>query len=376
MRRRQVAGRILITGAGSGESNNLIRSLRAGDPSLFIVGCHADRFILKKSSADKNFLVPPLSSPRFPDTLRSIIDEEELDLLVPNADQDVQVISTLRDILPCHLLLPSKRAIELCQDKYELTIFLRAQGVPAPLTHPVTSYDSIDALFRQLSPRSHLWCRIRTGTGSTGAVPVRSPDQARSWIRYWEEMRGVPLTAFTLSEYLPGRDFACQSLWKDGKLVLIKTCERLSYYGGWNRASGVSSTPQLAKTIRDSRVVQISTDAIQGIDPEASGVFSIDLKEDRSGIPCVTEINVGRFFMITNIFDLTGKHNMAVTYVRLALGEPVDIGEAYDVAEDFYLVRDLDTLPGIFHADEFFEGIDEVEGKNKWVEGRLSSPVW
>ena len=355
-----MARRILITGTGSGESNNLIRSLRAGDPSLLIVGCHADRFILKKSSADRNYLVPSSSHPHFSDVLRHIIDGEQIDLLIPNNDADVKAVSQLRDELPCSLLLPAKAVIELCQDKYELAIFLGGQGVPAPLTYPVTSYDSIDELFQQLRPRSHLWCRIRTGTGSMGAVPVRSPDQARSWIRYWEEMRGVPPTAFTLSEYLPGRDFACQSLWKDGKLVLIKTCERLSYYGGWNRASGVSSTPQLAKTVRDPRVVQVCTDAVQAIEPAASGVFSIDLREDVSGIPCVTEINVGRFFMITNIFDLTGKHNMALTYVRMALGEPVDIGEAYDVAEDYYLVRDLDTLPGIFHADELFEGIHDA----------------
>ena len=37
----------------------------------------------------------------------------------------------------------------------------------------------------------------------------------------------MPVTAFVLSEYLPGRDFGCQSVWKDGKLVLIKTYERL-----------------------------------------------------------------------------------------------------------------------------------------------------
>jgi carbamoyl-phosphate synthase large subunit len=64
--------------------------------------------------------------------------------------------------------------------------------------------------------------------------------------------------------------------------------------------------------------------------------------------------------MITNIFDLTGKHNMAATYVRLALGEPVEIRDEYDVADDHYLVRDLDTLPGIFHADELFEGIRDT----------------
>lgn len=39
--------RILVTGA----SNNLIRSLKAGDPSLGIGHGHADQFVLKRSPA-------------------------------------------------------------------------------------------------------------------------------------------------------------------------------------------------------------------------------------------------------------------------------------------------------------------------------------
>jgi len=48
--------------------------------------------------------------------------------------------------------------------------------------------------------------------------------------------------------------------------------------------------------------------------------------------------------------------------VRLALGEPVGLREEYDAVADYYLVRDLDTLPGVFHADELFEDILTVEG--------------
>ena len=44
--------RLLLTGAGSAATSNLMRSLRAGYRSLTIVGCHSDRFLLKKSSAD------------------------------------------------------------------------------------------------------------------------------------------------------------------------------------------------------------------------------------------------------------------------------------------------------------------------------------
>lgn len=352
--------RLLVMGAGTGASNNLVRSLRAGDPCLFIAGCNADRFVLKKSPADRNCLILPPDHPDFLASLRDIVETEKIDLLIPNSDADVLVVSDLRHRIPCRLLLPHHAVIELCQDKYDLIAFLRARSVPVPLTYAVTDLGGIDEVFRRLAPRSRLWCRIRTGSGSRGAIPVIRPDQARSWISYWQEMRGVPASSFTLSEYLPGRDFAVQGLWKDGTLILLKICERLSYFAGGSQPSGTSSTPALGKIVFEPRVVEVCRNAIHAVDDRASGVFSIDLKEDTGGVPCVTEINAGRFCMITNVFDLTGKHNMAATYVRLAFDEPVEIREEYDVAEGYYLVRDLDTVPGIFHADEFFEGIEEA----------------
>jgi carbamoyl-phosphate synthase large subunit len=173
-------------------------------------------------------------------------------------------------------------------------------------------------------------------------------------------MRGVPVSAFTLSEYLPGRDFNAQALWREGELILVKTCERLSYFGGGRQPSGMSSTPGLARMVVEPGVVDICTRAIQAVDPRATGVFSIDLRADAAGIPHVTEINAGRFAMITSFYDFTGRHNMAATFVRLARGERVDIAQPYDAVEDHYLVRDLDTLPGIFHADALFEGVEET----------------
>jgi len=352
--------RFLVTGAATGASNNFIQSLRAGDRCLFIVGCHDDRFVLKKSMADRNCLLPGATHPDFLEGLSRVVTTERIDLLIPTSDADVRLASTLRDEIPCRVFLPRPTVVALCQDKYELTSFLHARGIPAPLTYPVPDLDGVEDTFRRLAPRERLWCRIRTGAGPAAAIPVDNPEQAASWIRYWCEMRGVPATAFTLSEYLPGRDFACQSLWKDGQLILIKTSERLSYFGGRTRPSGVSSIGALHKTICDPRVVEVSAAAVRALGESVSGAFSVDLKEDVGGTPCVTEINVGRFLSGTPIFDLTGTHNMAVTYVRLALGKAVDIKDAYDVAADYYMVRDLDTLPGVFHADEFFEGVEDA----------------
>src|SRR5262249_56371533 len=115
-----------------------------------------------------------------------------------------------------------------------------------------------------------------------------SPRQAANWIAYWREMRGVPACAFTIAESLPGRDFACQSLWKDGALVLVKTVERLSYFGGGSQPSGTSSIAALAKTIVDTRVVDISVAAVPAPGGPVTRALSLHPHENPPDAPCLT----------------------------------------------------------------------------------------
>jgi carbamoyl-phosphate synthase large subunit len=254
------------------------------------------------------------------------------------------------------VFLPRTAVVELCQDKYALTAALRRGGVPVPRTYLVRRPGDVAALFRRLGPARSIWCRIRTGHGGLGALLVKTPAQARSWIAYWAGMRGVGPGMFTLSEYLPGRDFSCQSLWRDGTLVLTKTFERLIPLGG---GPGSLSVAALAKTVHEPRVAEVCAAAIRAVDRRASGVFCFDLREDARGVPCITEINAGRFGLSMSVCDLVGKHSMAATYVRLALDAPSNVKDEYDSAEGYYMVRDLDTLTAIFHADELADGIED-----------------
>ncbi|MGH6689588.1 MAG: hypothetical protein ACREF4_02765 [Gammaproteobacteria bacterium] len=349
-----------MLGAGSGAANNLVRSLKTGDPSLLTIGTHWDRFTLCRSSADRKFLLPKLTDEGFPDAMQQLIRKESVDLVFPNTDADVEVVSRLRHELPCRVFLPSERVVELCMDKYELGMFLRGQGFPAPVTHPIDDVEQIEAVWTRFGRPTKLWCRVRAGSGSMAALPVATSGQARAWIEYWRDMRGMPPDFFTLSEYLPGRDFACQSLWKEGQLVLLKTVERLAYFGGASHPSGVSSIASVAKTVYEPRVAAICEQAVRAIDPQVSGAFSVDLKEDETGVPNVTEINVGRFITMMNFFDFVGTANMSTTYVKLAFDEPVEIPESYDFVDDYYFVRDVDTTPTIVHVDRLFDDIQTL----------------
>jgi len=358
-----MGARLLVLEAGSAAGSNLIRSLQSGDPSLEIVGCHDSRFVLKKSAAQRNYLLP-LSAGGFCSALRRIVKAEGIDLLLPTSDADVLRVSRVRDELGCRTFLPRRAVIERCQDKYALTMFLRRRRIPAPVTYPVRDSRQIEALFRRFPAGSRLWCRVRSGSGSYAAIPVKSPDQARSWIAYWEQMRAVAPGSFTLAEYLPGRDYCVQSLWDRGTLVLAKMAERIIYLDTGS-PSGVSSMPALAKTAHDSRVLDVCARAIRAVDARASGVFFVDVKESEDGRPCITEINAGRFATMTNIHDLAGRHNMAATFVRLALGEPVRIPRALDFAEGYYLVRSVDTLPAVVRKEELFEGIEDATAETR-----------
>jgi len=279
------------------------------------------------------------------------VTAEKIDLVIPQNDAEVAPLGRGRAHLGARTLLPSDEVIERCQDKFALYNYLARHGIPMAETHQVCSVEDVGAIFRHFGSPQRLWCRMRRGSASKGSLPVQSAEQARFWIRYWEEMRGVLPNSFLLSEYLPGRDFAFQSLWYEGKLVLAKTCERLSYLVGEWMPSGTSSTPRVGKLVREPEVNEVCTKAVQAADPRATGMFCIDLKQDRNGVPCITEINIGRFFMISPVFHAAGRHNMAELYLRLAFGGLVDIpeGERFDDigSDETFLVRELDNEPAV-----------------------------
>jgi carbamoyl-phosphate synthase large subunit len=347
---------VLVTRAGSGATGNLVAGLRAGLRDVFVAGCNDEPFPLKKSTADASYLVPPPSHPRYAASLSAVIEREAIDLVLPVSDADVSAISALRRRIGARVWLPHPRTLELCADKLRLATRLRSRNVPVPASFPVRDLARLDAVFARIPGGGPAWCRARRGAGSLAAAPVPDPARARGWIELWSQVRGVDARAFMLAEYLPGRDFAAQSLWRAGRLVLIKTTERLAYVDGAARLSGTSSVASIHKTVRDERLVDVVRRAVLAVDRTATGAFSVDLKEDAEGRPRVTEINAGRFLSGTTIFDEVGRYNMSATYVRLGTGRYTGGGDIYDAVSGHYVVRDLDTPPRVFGTDEFWTG--------------------
>ena len=349
--------RVLITGAGTGSSGNVVRALRAMQPTPHIVGLHHDRFTLRQSLADRSYLCPPYAAGEFVDTALDIVRRQRINVVMPGDDDVVKALSDHRRRFPMPLFLPRRSTIDLCQDKYALCVFLRRRGIPAPLTYAVRSLGGLDRIFARFSRKGLLWCRARRGSRSVAATPVASVEQARGWITQWRDLRDVKVSDFTLSEYLPGRNFVVQSVWRDGRLLLAQATEVLSYFAAGNNPSGVFSLSSLAKTVVAPEALQVTLRAVRALERRPSGTFFVELKEAAGGVPCITEINAGRFPSGVTALLALGKHNMVAVFLLAALGEPVTIDDPYGSSEDHYLVRDIDAVPGVYSAAELSEGI-------------------
>jgi carbamoyl-phosphate synthase large subunit len=346
MKRREV--RVMVMGAGGTAGINFIECLRMSGTPYHIVACDINKWHLELTDADARYLVPYSIEPDYIEALNRVIRAESVDLIHAQPDMEVEVLAENRDQLEARSFLPATPTIKACRDKMSTNEVLREKEVPVPLSFRIPNVNSIKATIDEIKERSgqsKVWLRALKGAGSKAALPVKTFRQAKEWIHYWRSTKLLETGDFMLSEFLPGREYAFQSLWVDGSLVVSQARMRLEYLMGNLFPSGQSSSPSVAVTVHSRDVNSVAADAVRAIDPQATGVFCVDIKENREGVPCITEINAGRFFTTSNFFAALGC-NMPDHYVRIAMGMKPPSSPPYDaLPEGHYWLRSVDRPP-------------------------------
>jgi biotin carboxylase len=334
---------ILVTGGGGSAAANFVHSLRLAGEAFHVVATDASPYQLELLDADARYLVPRADEPGYVEALNEVVEREGVDLVHPQPDSEVFELSARRDELAAATFLPPHDVVARCQDKALAARAIAAAGVPVPLSYQATSADSLaEAVERVLAVRRRGWVRATRGAGARAALPVSSPRQAVDWARYWVEERGLAYADFMVSEFLPGREFAFQSLWWEGELMTSAVRERVVHLFGHVTPSGQTSTPAVARTVHRADVNEIASRSVVALAGEPHGVFCVDLREDEDGRPLVTEVNAGRFFTTSNFLASAGA-NMPYHYVRLALGEALEPLPRFDAVEaGLYWVRMVD----------------------------------
>ena len=330
--------RILLTGVGSPASQNVLRSLRAAPEQFHIVGTDLNRYHLEWGDLDRAYEAPLTDSPEYLPFLQALIEREGIEFIHGQPDWEVAWLSRHKHLLSAKTKLPSYESVVACQDKAFCAARWFDVGLRREPLQLIRKPEDLICAARELG--SPFWLRATSGAGARGSCKVENLEQGRAWLAYWKA-RGVEWQ-FMAQDYLPGEEFAFQSVWHMGKLITSAARERLEFVFPQHAPSGVTSSPVVARSVHNTQVNAIATHAIQAIDPQPDGIYCVDMKCDKDGVPRPTEINVGRFFTTSYFFTAAGA-NMPYQYALMGLGYDPSPAPQYDaVPEGLYWIRHID----------------------------------
>ena len=109
--------------------------------------------------------------------MNDLIDKYDVGFVHAQPDPEVRYLSQVAHELNAPTMLANRAALFIAQDKYRTAI---VAGQDAPETRLVSDGQPIGELIDELG--GDCWLRLRTGAGSSGALPVSDANIAQAWI--------------------------------------------------------------------------------------------------------------------------------------------------------------------------------------------------
>jgi carbamoyl-phosphate synthase large subunit len=219
--------RVLVTGAGSGVGQGIIKSLRKTEVPNTIIGADISAMNAGLYRTDESILIPKVEDPGALDLIIELLNQHKIDLVMVGSEFDLLFFSKHKDIIETAteslvFVAPSK-TIEIADDKWATAEFLKDNNLPyAPAYLPESISDALT--------KAELWgypivLKARSGTSSRHVHIINSSAEME------DTYSSVPLPMLQKVIDMPsselGSEYTC-SIFKtiDGSMVGPFTARR------------------------------------------------------------------------------------------------------------------------------------------------------
>ena len=341
--------KILITGVGGPTPRSFAIALKkySSYKHLEIIGTDINPLALglyQKEFFDKTYIVPPATSPDYWHVIERLISENNVDIAVILPELEVMEWSRRKEneALPCKALIPDYSMAELLVDKSKMTEILKDLDIVPPSVTFARDIKNFDEVFNVLG--GNFWVRSTSGTSGLGSLKVEDRDSLKNWIQI-----NPNVGQFIASKFLSGRNLACKMLYYNGHLLRTACAERVNYIMAKVAPSGITGNTSFGRLLNEPKLVQEAKRAMdhlfQHTGAKQHGFFTVDFKEDESGKPYITEINV-RHVAFTQCFAAGGANFASDTIMLLDGDSAFDYEyKMYEFEKDLIFLRDVDAIP-------------------------------
>jgi len=338
--------KIIVTGAGSAQTNGVVNCLLKDEEENNIIGAGSDKYDLMLCKAHKKYLIPHSTKPEYKDTLLKILTSEKPDMVHFNHDVELSVALRFREEIErtgVKMLVPDYDTIDTCVYKYKSWEKFKKAGIVVPENIIIHNDSGLRKAFAQLgNENGDIWLRpMIIGNAGKGALQVNDFEKAYDWI---ENADGWG--RYMAAEVLTKENLTWLSIWYEGELIVAQGRRRGAWAYSSMSASGVTGLTKIGETYSSAQLDEIGEKCCRAVSKVPHGIYGVDLKCDEQGVPNPTEINISRFFATVEFFAEAGL-NLPVILKNLCLYKRVpELKTKYNPLPDGLLwLRAMDERP-------------------------------
>ena len=338
--------KIIITGACAVSSRSVLRSLKMSskfkdaefvgwDMCSLLYGVYAHEF-------DRLYKVPSVSDPEYHSVISDILSKEKPDavIVVP----EVEVLYWTEHNFDVPHIVPPVKFSNIAISKEALFTALKDTSL-IPKSYVVSADELLSDDFT-CELGYPVW--IRDGSAGTasgkGSFKATCHEDLKAWA-----MINRNQSKFQLSEFLPGANYGCFCLFKNGKLIKMAQAERIEYIMAKVAISGITGNTSKGKLINNDKIKKVALEAIDILCKQTgetmSGLVVVDMKAKEDGTPIITEINI-RHVAFSSSFAAAG-FNLSEYQLLLALDRDDEVSAEveHEFPKDNLILRDVDGNP-------------------------------
>lgn len=302
--------RVLVTAAGGDIGIGAIQSLQKASHETIAVDMdpHGAGLYI----ADQGIPVPPATDEAWPKAMAQIVEEYNVDVVIPLIDQELQELDRLQSALSkdTPVIVPRKELVEKTIDKKEMYEYFSEHGLRIPDTSTADSPGGLFELQDQDFPKI---VKPRYGQGGRGVQVIHDPEDLRQYI----DENETDASNLLIQDYIGGPEYTSNvAVSKDNGLLSIVTKE-VPERDGYTALGITRDNPTVREACRK---------AFEELEP--AGPINVQHMTDDEGVPYLIEINPR--FSGSSCLTVEAGVNEFDMLVRDALGEKVEPIDEYE----------------------------------------------
>lgn len=262
---------VLVTGAGGGVGQGVIKSLKMiKDIDIRIIAADMNETATGLYAADIAYLVNRCDSDKYLETLSKIFKKELIDFYIPGTDVELQFCAInkklIKDEFNVHTIISSEEVIEICDNKYKTSSFLKKHGLNYPKTAYLKDIDTENIEYPVILKPS-------VGCRSIGVYKVNNFDEL---LPHLEDTKDILIQECIGNE---DTEYTCTVVKIGNNLSPVLALKRILRSGDTYRA----------EPVRSEKIEQYVEDVASRL--EIDGGCNFQLRLDMNGEPKIFEIN-------------------------------------------------------------------------------------